>query len=291
MIAEVFIQAGNQLGEGPVWDHSRNELLWVDIEQKKLQFYDFSSGERISFTFDYPIGAAVPVENSNKYIIALQNGLALFNRDDESLEYISHCESEIVTNRFNDGKCDPLGRFWIGSMDMQVRPQKGSLYCIDSQFLVSKKLSELTIPNGMAWTEDEKTMYFTDTASRCVKQFDFTTKTGVIAHAKTVITVPQELGSPDGMCIDREGMLWIANWGASCITHWNPKTGEMIERVEVPAVNISSVCFGGENLDTLFITSARTGLTDDELEKYPLSGSVFVHFPKVLGVKSKFFSC
>lgn len=289
MIAEVFIQTNNQLGEGPVWDHSRNELLWVDIEKKLLQFYRLNSGERTVFAFESRIGAAVPVENTNKYLLALQNGLALFNRDDQSLEYISDCESDLYSNRFNDGKCDPAGRFWIGSLDLQINVGKGSLYCLDLRFSVSRKLSGLTIPNGMAWTDDDKTMYFTDTASRCVKQFDFEYETGAISNGKTVITVPEKLGWPDGMCIDREGMLWIANWGASCITRWNPYKGEMVDRVTVPAINVSSVCFGGENLDLLFITSARTGLTADELEKYPLSGSVFTYIPDVSGLKSIHF--
>lgn len=289
MKVEVLIQANNLLGEGPVWDHRNNEFLWVGIENNTLNFYDTKTKETNSFTFDYRVGAAVPVVASTTYLVALQNGLVFFNRSDKSVEYISNCEAEITTNRFNDGKCDPAGRFWIGSMDLKATAGKGALYSLDTNLKLKRHLSDLSIPNGMAWSNGSKSMYFIDTATGTVVEFDYDLIKGSISNGKTIITIPENMGCPDGMCIDVEGMLWIANWGAACVSRWNPNTGKLLQKVDVPALNVSSVCFGGKNFDTLFITSARTGLTNNELDEYPLSGSVFTFNPQITGIKSSFF--
>lgn len=286
---EVLIQANNQLGEGPVWDHRNNELLWVDIEKRTLNFFNFISGTEKNHSFGHRLGAVIPIENSTNYLLALQNGLAFFNRENESLTYISNPESEIENNRFNDGKCDPAGRFWIGSMDVNAANDKGSLYYVDDFLTVIKMLSNATIPNGLAWTETGKQMYYIDTATRSVTQFDFDIGSGAIKNPEIVIKVPKEMGLPDGMCIDTEGMLWIANWGGANISRWNPLSGQLLQKVGVPALHVTSLCFGGINLDTLFITSAKAGLSKKQLIEYPLSGSVFKYSPDIPGLRSAFF--
>ncbi len=275
MEAELFIQSGNMLGEGPVWDDTKKELLWVDIERKMLCFYNLNNGDVCEFEMDSRIGAAVPIDNSDDYLLALQSGLKIFNRKKGGFQLIAKPEENIPNNRFNDGKCDPAGRFWIGSMDLGVKKGAGNLYCLDSDLKLNHKLNDLTISNGLAWSSDLQKMYFIDTSTYSVTQFDYDLKTSAISNPLTVVQVPEKHGAPDGMCIDSEGMLWIAHWGGGNVSRWNPANGELLQKVDVPAPHVTSCCFGGEKLDTLYITTAKTGLTETQLKEFPFSGSVF----------------
>jgi len=290
MEVKILIQSNNLLGEGPAWDSSTKELLWVDIENRTLNIFQTETGVESQFHFEHRLSAIVPIEkNPGKYILALQNGLAIFDRTTETLEYFSDCEKDLANNRFNDGKCDPAGRFWIGSMDLDAVAGKGTLYCVDNDLTITKKISGLSISNGMAWTKNGETIYFVDSPTQLVAKFDFEIKTASISNKKIVIEIPESMGVPDGICIDSENMLWVASWGGACITRWNPETGKLLQKVEVPAKNVTSLCFGGKDLDTLFITSARTGLNREELDEFPLSGSVFSYQPDVGGLIPKFY--
>jgi sugar lactone lactonase YvrE len=289
MKAELFIQSNDQLGEGPVWDHRIDELLWVDIEGGKLHVLNWMTKERKTYDFSSRIGCVVPFEKSSDYLVALQKGLARFNRHNNSLVYLANPEADLPNNRFNDGKCDPEGRFWVGSMDVNATAKKGALYSLDHDFSVHNRLSDLSISNGLAWDTDKEIMYFIDTASRNVTSFKFNSKTATISGPKTIIEVPKEHGYPDGMAIDGAGMLWIAHWGGANISRWNPATGQLLTKVEVPALHVTSLCFGGEQLDTIIITSAKEGLSKAELKKYPLSGSLFKYKPKIQGLPATFF--
>ena len=289
MDVELFISSDDLLGEGPVWDFSRKELLWVDIESCKMHLFHLPSGTKTAFQFDSRLGAAVPVENSNQYLLALQKGLTLFDRISGVLHYIDNPETTNPDNRFNDGKCDPQGRFWIGSMSCSGAVAKGSLYRVDTNLKVTKMLSSVSISNGLAWDDKENKMYYIDTPTYQVVSFDFEPGKGLITHSQTAISVPKDHGAPDGMCIDEEGMLWIAHWGGANISRWNPENGRLLQKVEVPALHTTSCCFGGDELDTLYITSAKTRLSQTELLQYPLSGSVFALRVGVKGKKTRNF--
>lgn len=283
MKAEVFIQADNCLGEGPVWDPSRNELLWVDIENKLLCFCDIVSGDIVQIEMESRIGTVALTNQPDMYLVALQSGIKLYNRKTGEYAELANPEKDLVNNRFNDGKCDPAGRFWIGSMSLEAKPQAGSLYCLNGDSSISQKLINLTISNGLDWSIDQKKMYFIDTADAAVQCFDYDAASGSIKNQQAIISVPQEYGAPDGMCIDEEGMLWIAHWGGGNVSCWNPNSGELLTRIEVPAPQVTSCCFGGENLDTLYITSARIGMNEEQLKEYPQSGAVFQIKPGVRG--------
>lgn len=274
------------LGEGPVWDSSSKELVWVDIERCKLHIYHFPSGTKSDFQFDSLLSAVVPVDNSNLYLLAFQKGLALFNRGTGEFHYFDNPEKDIPTNRFNDGKCDPQGRFWIGSMDCGAAPGKGSLYRVDWNQKVTKMLSGVGVSNGLAWDESKSKMYYIDTLTYQVVSFDFDAASGSIGRQQSVIAVPKSHGAPDGMCIDEEAMLWIAHWGGANVSRWDPRNGKLLEKIPVPAPYVTSCCFGNDQLDTLYITSARTGLSDAEVTAYPHSGSVFSLKPGVKGKQS-----
>lgn len=289
MKIQVFYQSEAVLGEGPVWNGMTEELLWVDIEKGELNLFDPAVGNHRHYTFDSRLGAAVPTENG-RYMLALQKGLAIFNPSTGELNYFGDPEGALPNNRFNDGKCDPEGRFWIGSMDCQAASGKGTLYRVDSNLEVNTMLSNLSISNGLAWDIDHSKMYFIDTARYQVLQFDYSPRSGNISNPKTVIYIPKNHGAPDGMTIDREGMLWIAHWGGANISRWNPQNGQPMQKVDIPAPHVTSCCFGGKNADQLFITTARFGLTREQLQEYPLSGSVFVYTPNVGGWETSYFS-
>jgi sugar lactone lactonase YvrE len=175
-------------------------------------------------------------------------------------------------------------------MNRQFKEAAGSLYCIDQHLLVEKKADGFTIPNGLAWSPDNKTMYHIESTKRIVRAYEFNPDTAHIHFIKIAIKVPEELGSPDGMCMDDEGMLWIAHWDGFGVYRWNPLTGQLLDKIEVPVPQVSCCAFGGENLDQLFITTARQDFTPQLEEKYPESGSVFVAKMKVRGsMKNKFY--
>ncbi|WP_221932454.1 SMP-30/gluconolactonase/LRE family protein [Carboxylicivirga sp. M1479] len=289
MNAELFIPDKNILGEGPLWDAHRKELLWVDIERQLLCFCKVVSGDIETIRFDSKISSVVPVKDTNDYLLALQYGLKFYNRTTGKTTPIAHPESDIQNNRFNDGKCDPNGRYWVGTMDLNAESEKGSLYCFDEQQQLTKKLSRLTISNGLAWDLDKKSFYFIDTVTYKVVRYLYNENTGDISNQQTVVNVPKNHGAPDGMCIDSEGMLWIAHWGGANVSRWNPMNGKLIQKVEVPSLNVTSCCFGDTDLKTLYITSARIGLNEPQLKKYPLSGSIFKIRTDVKGVSTDFY--
>ncbi|MBB3057638.1 sugar lactone lactonase YvrE [Mucilaginibacter gotjawali] len=155
-------------------------------------------------------------------------------------------------------------------------PEKGSFYVLDTNHSVTKKMSNVSISNGMAWSADHKIFYYIDTPTFTVVAYDFDKKTAEISNKRIIINIPKEDGSPDGMTIDSGGMLWIAHWDGWQITRWNPDTGKKLLSIPLPAARITSCAFGGDNLEDLYITSAKIGLNNDQLASQPLAGSLFV---------------
>jgi sugar lactone lactonase YvrE len=193
----------------------------------------------------------------------------------ERLSFLTCPELHLPGNRFNDGKCDPAGRFLAGTMDDAEVEASGSLYSLALDGTVKTLLTGLRISNGLAWSPDHRTFYHIDTPTHLVTAYDYDLATGDIANPHTAITVSSELGWPDGMTSDMEGMLWVAMWGGAKLTRWNPVTGQLLENISFPALNVSSCAFGGSDLTDLYVTSARKGMSAEELEQYPLSGGLF----------------
>ncbi|WP_339710790.1 SMP-30/gluconolactonase/LRE family protein [uncultured Kriegella sp.] len=286
--AKLVYDAKATLGEGPVWDPFKQLLFWVDIEGKKLHQYNPINGENRQWSFEGMLGAAVPAENGN-LILALEPGLASFNTETGTLLQHNALENHDTDMRYNDGKVGPNGNFWIGSMHKKFVPKSGNLYRVDAQYTVTTHVSQTTISNGMAWSADNKTFYYIDSDDRKVYGFDFDISTSSISNKRILLSIPEQYGSPDGMSIDAEGMLWIAHWGGNCVRRWNPDTGEVLETVEVDAPHVTSCCFGGKNLDHLYITSARSDLSEKQLQTFPKSGGLFVYRPKVKGTPITLF--
>ena len=154
------------------------------------------------------------------------------------------------------------------------------LYCLDENLQVKQTLMGVIQGNGMGWSADAKKFYFIDTERFCVQDFDYDIEKNALSNGRVCVAVPKEMGIPDGMTVDDEGNIWVALWGGHGVIKYDPKTGDILDKVEVPAPNVTSCCFGGEKLDELYITTASL-LTD--LEQYPLAGSVFKVKPGVTG--------
>ncbi|MDR3696635.1 SMP-30/gluconolactonase/LRE family protein [Mucilaginibacter sp.] len=275
MQAEIILPHQCLLGEGPVWDIKRGVICWIDILDGEIHEYSPESKKHKTIPVNQMVGAAVICRDGN-FLAALKNGFGFVNRETGEVNMLANPESHIPGNRFNDGKCGPDGRFWAGTMSHTDEPGKGSFYAFDTDHSVSKKISNVSISNGMAWSADHKTFYYIDTPTFTVAAYDFDKNTAEISNKRVVINIPKEDGSPDGMTIDSEGMLWIAHWDGWQITRWNPDTGKKLLSIPLPAARITSCAFGGDDMDDLYITSARTGLTKDQLTEQPLAGSLFI---------------
>lgn len=286
MKAEVFLKSQAMLGEGPLWDDRRGCLFFVDIEGRKLNRVTME-GETTSYPMPSRIGT-VGLTQSGRLIIALEDGLHFFDPDTGRDEFFVQPEDGRPENRGNDGKPDPAGNMWLGTMPM-VQDKVGGLYRIAPDGSSRCVIDGLGCANGLGWSPDGKTMYFIDTPSRAVWAFDYDEKAGEIDlnSRRTVVDftgfAPEE-GGPDGMTVDAEGKLWVAQWGGCRVCRYDEITGEKLMQVDVPAPCTSCPTFGGEKLDKLFITTAGFGK-----EKFPEAGSLFVADVGVCGRKANRF--
>ncbi len=268
MRVELLYDAKAWLGEGPVWDSRTQTLYWLDILNKRIH-----AGGGILAEFDDFIGCITP-RHSGGLVLTKRFSFWTFDLDSASSTFLASLTDEPPNNRFNDGKCDPRGRFVVGTMDIHEKDPTGSLFSFDGKS-ITKLLSNVSISNGMTWSPDGKTFYYIDTPTREVRSFDYDSDSGAIANPRVAVTVHESLGWPDGMTSDAQGNLWIAMWGGAQVTKWNPNTGQLLEQIRVPVIEPSSCTFGGKGMNELFITSARKGLDEAALNKYPLSGGVF----------------
>ncbi len=286
--ATLEIDAKAQLGEGALWHPTENKLYWVNIEGRTLHVYDPVTKENQSFFVKERVGTVAPVESGGA-LVALQNGIHFINTQTGTLQFIVNP----ITNsdiRFNDGKCDPSGRFWVGSMHLQFTEGVASLYRMNRDKTVQKMLDGVTVSNGIAWTKDKKTMYYVDSHLRRIDAFDYNDADGAITNRRVAVTIPEGSGSPDGIALDTEGKIWAALWGANAVGRFDPQTGKLLQKIDVPAPNVSSCAFGGKDLGTLYITTARGELSEAQLAAYPLSGGLFSVHPGVKGVAAEFFT-
>ncbi|MBV7334684.1 SMP-30/gluconolactonase/LRE family protein [Chloroflexi bacterium TSY] len=287
--AELVIDAKAILGEGPIWDARRQLLYWVNIFGDEVHLYDPTTGQDRAINIGQHVGTVVPRadrDGTHELMLALHHGFASLNVETEEVTMLHDPEPDTPDTRFNDGKCDPAGRFWAGTMSLGESDPVGSLYVMDTDLSVHQRLSGVTVSNGIVWSHDNRTMYFIDTPLGTVDAFDYDLETGNIENRRSIITIPHDDGYPDGMTIDAEGMLWVAYWGGYRVTRWDPSSGGLLQTVTAPAPNTSACAFGGPNLDQLYITTARTGVDDATLAQYPYTGGVFCAEVGVRGVEA-----
>ena len=285
--AELVLNARASCGEGPIWADDR--LYWVDIPEGAVHVFDPRTGKNASTYTGEMVGTVVP-RASGGVAVAAQQGFCGLDLDTGKLTVLNDPEADNPDTRFNDGKCDPAGRFWAGACPIDEESPIGTLYRLDADHTAHAQVRRLQIPNGIVWSLDNTTMYYIDTLTRRVDAFDYDHATGEAANRRVAFAIPESMGLPDGMSIDANGHLWIGMWGGYGVTHWNPETGEHLGKVEIPAAQVTACAFGGPDLDDLYITSARRGRTAPELKNEPHAGGLFRAKVGVQGVPACAFA-
>lgn len=288
--AELLLDAKAVLAEGPHWNAVQRKLYWVDIQGMSFGRFDAVSGVNEQFQLDKTVGAVVCyADNGDVVYLTTRDGFERYDCGTGKLTGIADPEADKPANRFNDGKCDSAGRFWAGTMEDVEVTVAGALYVLDNDLSCRKAHENVGTSNGIAWNADETEMYYIDSMKATVTAFDYDAASGTIERPRIIIDFKNEPGLPDGMTIDAEGMLWIAHWGGWQVSRWNPRTGEKLDAVYVPAAKATSCIFGGDDLDVMYITSARIGLTPEELEEQPHAGGIFTYRPGVKGTPTHLF--
>jgi sugar lactone lactonase YvrE len=273
--AEILIDAHALVGEGPIWDADANVLWWVDIMSSELYAYDPQTGENRKWNVGQHVGTVVQ-RAAGGLMLAVQDGFAAFDPASGALEMLADPEANLPGNRFNDGKCDPAGRFWAGSMAYEDQSEQGSVYRMDTDHSVHRMIGDIGISNGIIWSLDARTMYYTDSLDFAIRAYDYDVATGGIDNERVIIDIPKAMGFADGFTIDEEGMLWVAHYGAGRVRRWNPDSATVLAEIDLPAAGVTACAFGGPGLDQLFITSASLRLSDAEKAQQPHAGGLFV---------------
>jgi L-arabinonolactonase len=282
-----IIAAGNGCGEGVVWDSRRQALWWTDIPGRRLHRYDWAS--RTARVFDTPerVGSFGLVAGSEQLITAFESGIALYNPqldpDPRELTWLARPQAGVRGVRFNDGRVDRRGRFWCGTMvEEEGCLETGNLYSIEGTQDVRCHVRGVRISNGICMSPDGSQLYFADSPSRTIHVYDLNEPAGTLGPARHFAQSP-EGALPDGAAVDAEGYLWSAHWGGAAIARYAPD-GSLERAIAVPATQPTCVCFGGPDLDLLFVTSAREGLDVATLDKEPNAGDIFVYRTGVRGL-------
>lgn len=268
--------------EGPFWSGSR--LGWVDIPTGTLWHASYEGGaltDARSYEVGRPLGAAVPAEGG--WLLAAGAGFYRL-AEDGAVTRLTEDLADASVIRMNDGKVDPRGRFFAGTMAYDESPGVASFYAYDGA--VREVLDGVTISNGLGWSPDHRTMYYIDTPTRRVDAFDYDEETGAVRNRRPLFEVD---GDPDGMTVDDEGLLWVAVWGGGEVRRYEP-SGKLAARVRVAATNTTSCCFGGPDGGTLFITTSRQDLTPEQERAEPDAGRVFHVSPGVTGPPATTFA-
>jgi sugar lactone lactonase YvrE len=275
---DVAVRARAELGEGPRWIAGR--LAWVDILAGTLHRLDPATGSQRSMTFGDALGMVAP-RGQGGLLAAVGRSVVLLDEDSEEVARVD-LPDEPPDNRVNDGRCDPAGRLWIGTMRADGDGAAGSLYRVDPDLSVRRVATDLGISNGIDWSPDGERMYHVDSATGRVDVYDFEVRQGLASGRRTLVAVPEDQGVPDGLVVDAEGGVWVAFHGGWAVRRYTPD-GRLDREVPMPVAQPTAVAFGGEDLADLYVTTATEGLDADDLEDQPLAGSVLRLRPGVTG--------
>jgi sugar lactone lactonase YvrE len=247
------VDARNLLGECCLWCPVSRRVWWIDIQKPCLQSYDPASREHGVYPLPGRFCGCIALRKSGGLVLALDNGLHGFDPATGKLEFLLQGE-HVPGNRWNDGRCDRQGRLWIGTLDIKLERPSGSFYRIGADRSVQQLFGDVTIPNSIAFSPDDRTLYFADTRKHTIWAFDFDIAAGAISNRRVFAETGQ--AHPDGSCVDADGFLWNAEYGGGRITRYAPD-GCVDRRIDLPVTNPTCCCFGGDRLDTLYISSAR----------------------------------
>lgn len=275
----VFDETTCSLGEGPLWHPLRKQLFWFDILQKKL--YSKKEQESYQWSFDRHVSAAGWIDYDN-LLIASETDLFQFNLETNTQTTLVPLEQDLPQNRSNDGRCDPWGGFWIGTMGKQAQKKSGSIYRY-YQGKVEKIYEGITISNAICFSPNKDLAYFCDTSEGIIWRQRLSRSDGAPqGNPEPFLDLGKEGLNPDGAVCDAEGFLWNAQWGSACVSRYTPK-GKLDRKIIFPTDHISCPAFGGEELKTLFITSAVEGLSKEKKKNQPHAGNTFIIHTEIKG--------
>lgn len=283
MRIDCVVRTRSLVGEGPVWDDRAQVVWWVDIKAPKLHRYDPATGTDRSWDMPSRLGT-VQLRDDGGLIGAFKDGFALIDPATGAVTPLADPEAHLPGNRFNDGGIDAAGRFWAGTMDDGEAAPTGHLYRLDADGGIAAFEAHFAITNGVDWSLDDRTLYFVDTAQGRIYAYEFDPAPGRPGARRIFAQVPAEAGHPDGLLVDAEDHVWGAHWGGGRLTRYRPD-GTIERVVAIPAPQVTSACFGGRDLDRLYVTTAAIGMDADALAAYPDAGGLFVI--SGLGIKGR----
>jgi sugar lactone lactonase YvrE len=271
------IPVKNSLAEGIQWHQKSQSVWWTDIINAQLYQYHPESDKTTIYPMPDRVGCFAFTSLQNVVVVAFANGFAFYNLKNKQIQWLEKPEEHIKGNRFNDGRVDRKGRFWAGTMveDKQSSNQLGSLYMLDENQKCHLMLSGIEISNSLCFSINNEQLYHTDTPTRKINCFDIAYDSKQLHLNSTLVQTPS-IGFPDGSCIDSENYLWNAQWGASRVVRYTPLGKEDIV-IKLPVPQPSCVAIGGPTMNWLFVTTARQGLSQKELELFPSSGDIFIY--------------
>lgn len=273
--AEVFSSTPCLLGEAPVWSAPLQGLFWLDILQCRLYFRRPAEEAERVWALPCICSAIFLLPGSqDELLLASEQGLARFGLVSGRFDIIAVSGDEAPDMRPNDAGIDPLGRIWFGTMQKCPERHAGALYSLEPGLGLRRQLAGVGIPNTLLWSPDGRSMIHADSLSKTIYRSSYEPESGTLSDSRVLVDLSAEGIDPDGSALDAEGCFWNAQWGGARVVCYD-LDGREQARLDIPALQPSSCAFGGDGLATLFVTSARVGLSDDELSRYPLSGSVF----------------
>jgi sugar lactone lactonase YvrE len=285
--AELVLDYQAELGEGPVWDAAASCLWFVDILRGRIHRFDAVTRALETFDVGCMVGAVAPTDRGD-LVLAVHDGFARYDPTTRSLTMIADVEADRPDQRMNDGKCDAAGRFWAGTMALDERAGAGALYRLDPGGRVQTMLRDVSISNGLDWSDDGRLMYFVDSPTQSVDVFDFDRAAGTIANRRSLVRIGPVHGMPDGLTLDVEGYVWVSLWGGGGVRRYAPD-GSLDAIIRLPTMYPTSCAFGGADLRDLYITTATIRLSDSDRVNQPQAGGLFRCRPGVGGRPSHRF--
>jgi sugar lactone lactonase YvrE len=284
-IAEHFFSVQNDLGEGPRWHTEQQKLYWVDIERGQIHSLEWRSKAHQIHEIGVAVGC-LAFRQSGGLVLATADGFCYWSAREGIAPIIDPRQGD-GEGRFNDGAIDRKGRFWAGTMTPQGAVN--SLYRLSPSGRVERMEQGIGISNGMGWSPEGDVFYFTDSPAKTIYAYDFDPSDGRISNKRMWVHTPDEPGVPDGLAVDQDGCVWSARWDGWKIDRYDPD-GNRLQEVRLPCQRPTSCTFGGEDLNTLIITSARVDLDDEALKEQPLAGDLFCYDAGIKGVGETFFA-
>jgi L-arabinonolactonase len=291
------VDSRDKIGEGAFWCPDEEAVYWLDVPMpSSIHRYSPATGKHSTWPMPEMV-TAMAKRGDGTLLVASENGLNIFDPGTGDYRHLAEVEPHLPNNRSNDGAPDARGRFWIGTMQNNLGPggapipiegPSGSLWRIEPGRSPVSAMEDLGITNGVAWSPDWTKLYVVDSLLNRIHVSDFDLETGSVGPRST-FSDAEDLGTPDGNAIDSEGYLWSARWDGHCVARIAPD-GAVAGIVPIPASLVTSCAFGGPDLDTLYVTTARLGIDEETARRYPRQGGLFAFKPGVRGLRRPFYA-